>query len=86
MRPLFLAGFLLLAGTTFGHAEDEFEDGQDQWDSQIVLAAETERARSAGGYSNPFSALMSLFGDNARDDDVQESLTDVTQIPETFLE
>lgn len=86
MRLTALATAILLLAITPVRAEDDWEDGQDQLDAQLVLAAEMERARAAGGYSNPFSALAALFTGESKEGDVQPSMTDVTNVPADLLE
>ena len=66
-------------------AEDDWEDGQDRYEQQIILNAEIERAREAAGYSDPISALLRLFSGDGRQADLQVPITDISQVPKSAL-
>ena len=83
LRYVLFTAMLLSPGYVL--AEDDWEDGQDRYDQQIILNAEIERARAAGGYTDPFSALVALFAGEFRDEDFQQPITDISQVPESAL-
>ena len=78
--PAIAGAILLSAGTA--QAGFGMRNAQDRWEQQQILQEEFRRAREAGGYNDPITALINLFSGTATEQDIRPAVNHIQDVPE----
>ena len=81
MRILLSAAVILMTFPDAGLAAGE-DESWEMWEARQIMLAEMERARSLGGYSDPFTAARNLARGQTTARDIVFGYRDIYDLPE----